>query len=79
MTYDRHDDTSPPGPASPHNWMVAASKHALAVGVPARKIVLGVNSYGYDWNLSSGGGTTVGQAQASTVPNSRRATARRPR
>jgi spore germination protein YaaH len=72
MTYDRHDNTSSPGPVSPHAWVVAAVKHALASGVPASKIVLGVNSYGYDWNLSSGKGTTVGQAQASSTPNSQK-------
>ena len=72
MTYDRHDNTSSPGPVSPHAWVVAAVKHALASGVPASKIVLGVNSYGYDWNVSTGKGTTVGQAQASSTPNSQK-------
>jgi spore germination protein YaaH len=67
MTYDRHDNTSPPGPVSPHNWVVGAVKHALAAGVPANKILLGVNSYGYNWNLSTGKGTTVGQAQATST------------
>ncbi len=67
MTYDRHDNTSPPGPVSPHNWVVSAVKHALQSGVPANKILLGVNSYGYNWNLSTGKGTTVGQAQATST------------
>jgi spore germination protein YaaH len=72
MTYDRHDNTSSPGPVSPHNWVVSAVKHALAEGVPASKIVLGVNSYGYDWNLTTGKGSTVGQAQASAMPPSKK-------
>lgn len=72
MSYDRHDNTSPPGPVAPHNWVVSGVKHALAAGVPASKILLGVNSYGYDWNLKSGGGTTVGQAQAAAMPSSQK-------
>ena len=68
MTYDRHDDTSAAGPVSPHNWVVSAVQHALQSGVPAKKILLGVNSYGYDWNTSTGKGTTIGQAQAAALP-----------
>ncbi len=72
MTYDRHDNTSAPGPVSPHNWVVGAVKHTLQAGVPASKIILGVNSYGYNWNLSTGKGTTVGQAQATTTPSAKK-------
>lgn len=53
MTYDHHSQSSPPGPVAPHTWVVAAVKHALQSGVPANKIILGVNDYGYDWNLGT--------------------------
>lgn len=60
MTYDRHDNTSSPGPVSPSAWVEKAVKHTLQAGVPAKKIYLGVNAYGYDWNTATGSGTTVG-------------------
>jgi hypothetical protein len=45
MTYDRHDDSSAPGPVSPHRWVVQALEHAIRrEGVPPQKIYLGVNT-----------------------------------
>ncbi|MDA8344831.1 MAG: glycosyl hydrolase family 18 protein [Thermaerobacter sp.] len=70
MTYDHHDNTSAPGPVSPHAWVVNALKHALSAGVPANKIVLGVNDYGYDWNTSAKTAITIPQKVATTAPAS---------
>ncbi len=67
MTYDHHDNTSPPGPISPHAWVVNAVKHALQQGVPAHKIYLGVNTYGYNWNTSTKSATTIPAKQAATI------------
>jgi len=67
MTYDKHDNTSPPGPVAPQAWVENAVKHTLQAGVPASKIYLGVNDYGYDWNTSTGSGTTVGAKQAAKL------------
>lgn|GEM_PF-2026908 len=67
MTYDHHDNTSPPGPISPHAWVVNAVKHALHQGVPAHKIYLGVNTYGYNWNTTTKTATTIPAKQAATI------------
>ncbi len=70
MTYDHHDDSSGPGPVSPHAWVVAGVQHALNSGVPAQKLVLGVNDYGYDWNTTKHTAITVPQKVATTAPTS---------
>jgi len=54
MTYDRHSDSSGPGPISPNNWVAQVAQYAATV-IPAKKILLGVPGYGYDW--TSGGST----------------------
>jgi spore germination protein len=70
MTYDHHDDSSPAGPVSPHAWVVSSVQHALNSGVPANKIFLGVNDYGYDWP-TGGKGVTIGQKVATTLPGTK--------
>ena len=55
MTYDYHSVGTPPGPVAPYPWMVASVRYALG-RMPAKKIVLGLAGYGYDW--SSTGQTT---------------------
>ncbi len=55
MTYDYHSVGTPPGPVAPFPWMVASVRYALS-RMPAKKIVLGLAAYGYDW--SSTGHTT---------------------
>ncbi len=55
MTYDRHSNSSAPGPISPNNWVAQVARYAATV-IPPQKILLGVPGYGYDW--TSGGSTT---------------------
>jgi spore germination protein YaaH len=58
MTYDENGPWGPPGPVSGLNWMTACLTYAETV-VPLGEISLGFPAYGYDWNLTKGGGTTV--------------------
>jgi len=56
MAYDYHWTTSPPGPVAPIGWVNQVLSYATRE-IPAKKIVLGVPLYGYDW--SGGKGTAV--------------------
>ena len=49
MAYDYHWATSPPGPVAPLPWVRSVLKYAKSQ-IPARKIILGVPLYGYDWS-----------------------------
>lgn len=49
MTYDQHEESSPPGPVAAQNWVEARVKYILTQ-VPAAKVVLGLAGYGYDWS-----------------------------
>jgi spore germination protein len=49
MAYDYHWATSPPGPVAPLPWVRAVLKYAKSQ-IPARKIILGIPLYGYDWS-----------------------------
>ena len=55
MTYDYHCIGSQPGPVAPLGWVTDAVNYALTK-MPARKIVLGIAVYGYNWGSN---GTTV--------------------
>ncbi|MEW6399957.1 MAG: glycosyl hydrolase family 18 protein, partial [Bacillota bacterium] len=48
--YDRHNPSTDPGPIAPREWVEANIKKVVSL-VPARKVVLGVGVYGYDWAL----------------------------
>lgn len=58
MAYDRHDETSNPGPVAPIDWVEQSIKTVLATGVSPAKLFLGIALYGYDWP-AEGGGTAV--------------------
>lgn len=58
MCYDYHWATSPPGPVAPIGWIRDVLRYAKSQ-IPARKIILGVPLYGYDWVA---GGTSPGTA-----------------
>jgi spore germination protein YaaH len=61
MAYNYHWATSPPGPVAPIGWVRAVLRYAKAQ-MPARKIILGVPLYGYDW--SGGRGTALSWLRA---------------
>jgi spore germination protein len=58
MTYDEDGPWGPPGPVAGLDWMTACLTYSETV-VPPAKISLGFPAYGYDWNLTKGGGDTV--------------------
>jgi len=58
MTYDENGPWGPPGPVSGLDWMTACLNYTLSV-VPAARVSLGFPAYGYDWNLTNGGGSTI--------------------
>src|SRR6185437_4363560 len=53
MAYDYHWATSGPGPVAPLPWVRAVLKYAKSQ-IPARKVILGVPLYGYDWSGGHG-------------------------
>lgn len=57
QAYERHWINSPPGPIAPEPWAEASVQRALSE-IPARKTVLGIGMYGYDWSEKPGKGTT---------------------
>jgi spore germination protein len=61
MAYEYHWSTSAPGPIAPISWVRAVLSYAKTQ-IPAKKIILGVPLYGYDW--VDGHGTPVSWLQA---------------
>lgn len=55
MTYDEHWSGGQPGPVASADWVESVARYAISAGVPAKKIVLGVAGYGYDWPRSGTG------------------------
>jgi spore germination protein YaaH len=58
MTYDENGPWGAPGPVAGLDWVTACLGYAESVVAPA-KISMGMPAYGYDWNLTKGGGATV--------------------
>ncbi|MGY1594277.1 glycosyl hydrolase family 18 protein [Geodermatophilus sp. SYSU D00708] len=53
MAYDRHWQSSTPGPVAPLNWVRSVVAYAVEE-VPPQKVVLGIPTYGYGWAGSEG-------------------------
>lgn len=49
MTYAQHTGESTPGPVAGFPWMEASIRYVLSLGVPARKISLGIPAYSDYW------------------------------
>jgi peptidoglycan-N-acetylglucosamine deacetylase len=49
MNYDEHWQTSPPGPIASQDWYVENLRQLMEV-VPARKLIVAIGSYAYDWS-----------------------------
>lgn len=52
MAYDEHTESSKPGPISSQKWIEAAVDN-MVKHVSAKKIVLNLAAFGYDWNLTN--------------------------
>jgi cellulose synthase/poly-beta-1,6-N-acetylglucosamine synthase-like glycosyltransferase/peptidoglycan/xylan/chitin deacetylase (PgdA/CDA1 family) len=52
MNYDQHWLTSGPGPIAAQDWFVR-NIEAITKLVPARKLVMGVANYAYDWPINT--------------------------
>lgn len=66
MTYDQHDDGSPPGPVADTSWVKSRVAEALKLGVPPSKLILGLADYGYDWVKGSTHAKTLPLSQIET-------------
>jgi len=53
MNYDQHWRTSAPGPIAAQDWFVK-NIDAVSKLVPAKKLVMGIASYAYDWPSNAG-------------------------
>lgn len=77
MAYDHHYSGGPPGPVAPYAWVKDNVAAALRVA-PAKKLVLAIGMYGYDWVNSGkpGAAPTVTDVQAEALARSRGVTPR---
>ena len=67
MTYAQHAGGSAPGPVSGYPWLVACLDYVLSLGVPARKISLGLAGYS-DWWYSSYSEREGARMRGSDIP-----------
>ena len=63
MAYDYHGSWSGPGAVAPLPWVKSCLDYALSI-IPAKKIMLGVAAYGYDWSYAGVPSVTSTQAIA---------------
>lgn len=49
MSYDYSGPTTDAGPIAPYYWVDEVINYAIDNGIPADKILLGIDFYGYDW------------------------------
>jgi poly-beta-1,6 N-acetyl-D-glucosamine synthase len=68
MDYDEHAETSGAGPISSIDWYTDNISKALDM-IPADKLVVGMGTYGYDWDTDKKGslGQTVSYQEAVTM------------
>ncbi len=63
MAYDYSWSTSPAGPIAPLSWVKDVAAYSVS-RIPASKVELGMNLYGYDWVGSRGEGVTFATAMS---------------
>jgi spore germination protein YaaH len=56
MTYDRHQDSGPPGPVAPFSWVQQNIDETERLGFKPSQIFWGIATYGYDWPAGQPGG-----------------------
>jgi spore germination protein len=69
MTYDEHGEAGPAGPIAGSGYM-ARNLTALLRQVPARKVILGLAAFGFDWP-PSGPGQYISYADAREIAAAR--------
>ncbi|MBO9602459.1 MAG: glycosyltransferase [Novosphingobium sp.] len=72
MNYDLHWQGGEPGPIAPQAWFASQLAHARSQ-VPARKLIVALGNYGYDWHDGVADALTVNEAwlaahDSDTVP-----------
>ena len=67
MAYDQHDEDSAPGPISDQHWIEGAIADIARQGVPAKKMIMGLAGYGYDWPQGAEGLDVTYQEALSTA------------
>ena len=55
MTYDEFSSAGQAGPVASLPWVEQVARYATSV-IPARKVVIGLAGYGYDWVVGRAGG-----------------------
>jgi spore germination protein len=66
MAYEYSGSWGKPGPIAPYDWVEQVTAFA-ASQIPPEKVLLGLASYGHDWNTTSGGGRYLGFAEAEAL------------
>ena len=69
MAYDFHFASSAPGAVAPISWIESALVTSLKK-IPARKIILGIPTYGYDWPAGDEGIDVTYQEAVATAKES---------
>ncbi|MFS1512636.1 glycosyl hydrolase family 18 protein [Chengkuizengella sp. SCS-71B] len=74
MSYDQNGPWGPAGPVSGLNWVEDAVKYAVSE-IESDKILLGIPSYGYDWNLNDASkNKTILWSELSNIMNNNEST-----
>jgi spore germination protein YaaH len=66
MTYEYRGPFSGPGSIAPYDWVSRVVAFATRQ-MPARKVLVGLAFYGYDWNVSRGTARALGYPQAAAL------------
>ena len=68
MTYGEHWNESSPGPIASISWVKNVINYAISIGVPRKKIFMGIPLYGLDWpKMGSSYGTATGLTYSEVV------------
>lgn len=66
MAYEFHGAWGGPGPVAPYDGVEKTLAYATSQ-IPPEKVLLGVASYGYDWNTTSGGARYLGHPEVAAL------------
>jgi spore germination protein YaaH len=66
MAYEYHGSWSGPGPIASYAWVEQVAAFAVSQ-IPPEKVLLGLASYGFDWNTTAGGARYLGWPEAAVL------------